>query len=135
VEVLGKTGFDGAFGAVFEHQAGHFMVLGQNLVVGETEHRLAAALTGLDLELAPRTGPDDEVLQQAAGGNAGFQLGIGLWIGMPADIARRRDELALIMALTPECEPGASTIDAHVAQRVKAPSPLTFLVPASAIGA
>jgi len=94
VEVLGKTGFNGMFGAVFEDQAGHFMVLGQNLVLGETEHRLAAALTGLDLELALSRRPDDEVLQQAAGGNAGLEFGIGDRIGMPPDIARRRDKLA-----------------------------------------
>lgn len=50
--------------------------------------KIITVLTGLDLELAPGTGPDDEVLQQAAGGNAGFELCIGNGIGMAANIAR-----------------------------------------------
>jgi hypothetical protein len=69
------------------------VVLGQHLVVGERQHRLAAALAGLDLELALGAGPDDEVLQQPAGGNAGLELGIGGGVGMTADIAGGLNEL------------------------------------------
>ena len=39
MEVLGKAGLDCALGAVFEHQAGHFVVLGQKLVFGQRQHR------------------------------------------------------------------------------------------------
>lgn len=54
VEVLGKTGFDCAFGAVFEHQTGHFVVLGQDFFFGEACHRLAATLMRNALAYVPK---------------------------------------------------------------------------------
>ncbi len=80
VEVLGKAGLDCGLGGVFEHQAGHFVVFGQNFVLGQRQHGLAAAFAGLDLEFAFGTGANDEILQQPARSDAGLELGIGCWI-------------------------------------------------------
>ena len=70
------------------------MVAGKDLVLGERQQGLAAAFTGLNLELAACSGLDDEVLQQAVRGNASLQLGIGIGIAMAADIARGLHQLA-----------------------------------------
>lgn len=93
MEVFGKAGLLPNFGSVFEHQAGHLVVLGQDLIVCQRQHRLAAAFAGLDLELALGTGANDEILQQAACCNAGLELGVRRWIGMAPDIAGGLNEL------------------------------------------
>jgi hypothetical protein len=72
VEVLRKAGLDRGFSTVFEHEAGDFVIAGEDLFVRERQHRAAATLAGFDLELALGRGPDDEVLQQPMGGNAGL---------------------------------------------------------------
>jgi hypothetical protein len=93
MEVLREASFDGGFRAVLEYEARDLMVAGEQLFFGEREHRATAAFAGFDLKFALRGGPDDEVLQQAAGCNAGLQLSIGCRIAVTADIAGRLNEL------------------------------------------
>lgn len=93
VKVLRKAGLDRSFGAVLEHEASHFMIAGEDLFIRERQHCAAAALAGFDLELALRGRPDNEILQQPMGSDAGLELGIGGWIAVTADIAGRLDEL------------------------------------------
>jgi hypothetical protein len=57
VEVFRKAGLDRGFSTVFEHEAGDFVIAGENLFVRERKHRAAAALAGFDLELALGRGP------------------------------------------------------------------------------
>lgn len=86
VEVFSKAGLDRSFGRVFEDEAGHLMVAGKHLAIGERKHRPAAAFTGFDLKLALGSRPDDEILEQTQRGDAGLKLGIGCGIGMLANI-------------------------------------------------
>ena len=48
-----RLGFDGNFSSVIENQASHFVILGQNLVIRQSQHRLAAALTSLEPQTCP----------------------------------------------------------------------------------
>jgi len=93
VEVLGEAGFDRGLRAVFEHEAGHFVIAGEELFVCQREHRAPTPLTGFDLELALGGGSDDEVLQQAACCDAGLELSICCRVSVTADITGRLNEL------------------------------------------
>ena len=93
MEVLGEAGLDRSFAAVLEHEASHFMIAGEDLFIREREHGAAATLPGFDLELALGGGSDDEVLQQAAGCDAGLELGICCRVTVTADITGRLNEL------------------------------------------
>src|SRR5690606_37969683 len=95
--------------------AGHLMAAWQDLVIDKREHRAAAALASLDFESALGGRPHDQILQQAVRGDAGLEFGIRCSIGMAADIAGRLNELVqrdrLDHGVSPDCEPGASTVD------------------------
>src|SRR3546814_3216937 len=48
VEVLRKAGLDRGFSTVLEHEAGDFVIAGEDLFVSERNHRAAATLPGFD---------------------------------------------------------------------------------------
>jgi hypothetical protein len=62
VKVLRKASLDRDLSAVFEHEAGDFVITGKDLFVCQREHCAPTPLTGFDLELGLGGGPDDEVL-------------------------------------------------------------------------
>src|SRR3546814_1097362 len=76
VEVLRKAGLDRGFSTVLEHEAGDFVIAGEDLFVSERNHRAAATLPGFDLELALGGRPDDEILQQSVGCDACLKFSI-----------------------------------------------------------
>ncbi|SMC34089.1 hypothetical protein SAMN06272759_101635 [Novosphingobium sp. B1] len=77
VKVLRKAGLDRDLSAIFEHEAGDFVIAGKDLFVCQREHGAATPLASFDLELSLRGRPNNEVLQQATSCDAGFELGIG----------------------------------------------------------
>ena len=91
--IFREAGLDRGFGAVFEQETRDFVITREDLVVRERKHRAAAALAGFDLELALCGRPDNEVLQQPMGCDAGLELGICCRITVTADIAGRLNEL------------------------------------------
>src|SRR5690606_13583704 len=94
MEVLHHAGLDRVTGrVVVDDEAEYFVIARQDLVVDQRRHRPAAALAGLDLELAPGGRAHDEILQEAARGNAGLELGVRGVIAAAPDIAGRWDEL------------------------------------------
>ena len=93
MEVLGQARFDCDFRIVLKHEAGNLVALRQDFLFGKRQQGAAAALSGFDLEFSTSGRPNDEVLQQAMGGNARFQFGICVWVAMTAHIARGPDQL------------------------------------------
>src|SRR3546814_8000706 len=93
VEVLRKAGLDRGFSTVLEHEAGDFVIAGEDLFVSERNHRAAATLPGFDLELALGGRPDDEILQQSVGCDACLKFSICCRIAVTTYIAGRLNEL------------------------------------------
>ena len=93
MEVFCKAGFGCHRIGSIEHQAGDLVVAGQYFVIDKGKHGTAATLTRFDFKPAFGRDANDKVLQETVRGNAGLEFGISLRITMPANIARRGNEL------------------------------------------
>src|SRR3546814_15866182 len=65
VEVLRKAGLDRGFSTVLEHEAGDFVIAGEDIVVSERNPRAAATLPGFDVELDTAGRPEVAILRQS----------------------------------------------------------------------
>src|SRR3546814_15040273 len=86
VEVLRTAGLDRGFSTVLEHEAGDFVIAGEDLFVSERNHRAAATRPGFDFELALGGRPDDEPLKQSVGCDACPKLSIHCRIRVPPSL-------------------------------------------------